>query len=313
MADLNKEGFETSSVDTEELSEKELKFGYWFVTHKATIRKWTIIGLIVFSVLTYGYAAFALGRYYIFRDQAQQQAANTAAIDFVNVQSSHQSEIIQDVQVLSRDVFPLSDGRVNIVARIKNPNTKWALNSFSYQFALGSQVYETREEFLLPGQEKFLMALNVEGPRSGTPQVLIDDRKWLRVISYEDWSPGFLNIEVEDTQYLSPRAGEISDQLPVSQVDAMLRNSTAYNFVEVDVQIGLFSGSRLVAVSRIPLPNFTSGQVRPVSTRFTQSLSAVSRIEIIPSVNILDQSVYKDFEGEFDPAFIEVDDRGRRL
>lgn len=313
MVDFNKEGFETRSVGTEEISESELKFGYWFVTHKEQIRKITIISLIIFSVLTYGYALFATVRYFAFRYDIHQAAINQAPVTLLNIQSIRNANPVQDIEVLSREVFSLGDGRVDIVAKVRNPNTRWALYNYTYQFALGSDLFEKEEAFLLPGEEKYIMELNVEGSSSVTPQVLIDDRQWKSVTLYGDWAPEYTDFSITDKQFIAPRQGEISGTLPVSEVSAVISNDTAYNYNEVEIQIALLSGSRLVAISKIPLQNFTSGQTRTVSTRFSQALSPVSTVEIIPSVNILDSSVYQDFEGEFDPAFFEFDARGRRL
>ena len=64
MADQN-DTYAKGGVDVEELTKGELKFGYWYVTHKEAIRKWIIISLIVFSVFTYGYALFDTIRFVI--------------------------------------------------------------------------------------------------------------------------------------------------------------------------------------------------------------------------------------------------------
>ena len=307
------EGFSTKPVGVEELSESELKFGYWFVTHKEPLRKALIIFLIGFSVLTYGYALFATGRYFLFWYEDYQQALLTAGTDYINVVGVHQANQIQDIQILGRDIFNLGEGKIDLVARVRNPNPQWALESFTYQFAVGGALYEARQSFLLPGEEKYVLLLNVEGRVTGSPQVLISDRQWQRVTKYEDWGPQRLNFVTSDKTFLSPRQGEISGQLPVSEVRATVTNSTPYNYIEVEAQVGLFAGSRLVAVTTIPIRDFASGQTRQISSRWTQSLPPVSQVEMIYTVNSIDESVFRGFEGEFDPSLIEFDERGRRL
>ena len=112
---------------------------------------------------------------------------------------------------------------------------------------------------------------------------------------------------------LSPRQGEISEKLPVSEVTALITNDTPFNYNAVEIQVGLSSGNRLVSVTRLSLADFLSGQARPISARWTNTLPPVSNVEIIATVNIIDETVYQDFEGDFDPALIEFDARGRRI
>lgn len=303
------EGFNTKATEVEELTEAELKFGYWFVTHRDQLRRALIIALIVFSVATFGYAIFDIIRFYGFYSQEHQQSLNTLSQNYIDVGYIHEVNAIQPLQVLSRHVLPAGDGRVDIAARVVNPNTKWALKNVAFQFSHGGSFYDSQESFVLPGEEKYLLLLNVEGPRGGTPQIFFQDQQWQRVINYQDWGPQRLNFLITNKKFLSARQSELSGQLPVSQAEAEITNATAYNYNEVEVQIALLSGSRLTGISKVALQDFSSGDKRQVVSRWTERLSAVSNVEIIPSVNIIDQSVYSEFEGEFDPSFLELDRR----
>ncbi len=299
------EGFDIKDSRIEEISEKELKYGYWFVTHKAQMQLAIRVFLIVLCIVFYGYALVRLTIIYAIEQPEYEQSLLTAALDYINVPGVHESSRIQDLQVVSRDVLAQGGGKVDVVARVRNPNTKWALESFTFRFALGSTVYEGRKAFLLPGEEKFLMLLNVDGAGSGTPQLFIDEPQWKRVVQYETWGPERLRFTISDKQFIPSRQGEISGQLPVSEVRATIANNTAYNYNEVIVQIGLYTGSRLVAVNQVPLPDFLSGQRRPIAAIWSANLPPVTTVDIIPTVLILAPEAYKDFTGEFDPPFLE--------
>lgn len=299
------EGFDTKSASIEELSERELKWGYWYITHKEQLARAFRIFLVVLSVIFYSYSLVRLTMIYAFQYDELERSFSTAGADYINISGVHQSNAILEVQVISRDVLPLGGGKVDVVARVRNPNSKWALESFEYRFALGARVYEAQQAFLLPGEEKFLMSLNVDGASAGTPQIFIDNPQWKRVIGYEEWSPSRLRLTVVNKQFTPARQGELSGQLPLSEASAGIRNDSAYNFADVLVQFGLYSGNRLVGASQITLQDLRSGENRPVSARWSNVLPPVTRTDIIPSVLILDEKAYKDFEGDLELPFFE--------
>lgn len=303
------EGFDGGSANIEELSERELTWGYWFVTHREELKRYLVISLIVLSVLLYGYSLYSVTRMYAFEQEEYSRALSTATVDYIDVQAIHDANRIQEIQVLSRQIIPGTGGNVDIIARVKNPNTKWALKSFTYRFGVGTAVLDEQQAFLLPGEEKFLMALNVKAVSGGTPQLLVDNEKWQRVVLYETWAPLRMAFPVSEKSFTAARQGELSGQLPISEVSARLTNDTAYNYNQVEVQIALYSGNRVVGVNRLPLPNFRSGETRTVSALWSLTLPSVSNVEIIPTVNILNPSAYLDFEGDFDPSFLEIDER----
>lgn len=289
------EGFASGSVEIQELSEGELKFGYWFVSHKAGIRKFLIICLIIFCVLTFSYVFFSLGRYYFIQYGEYQTSLATLSEDLVNVQGQHILNQVQPLELLTRDILPGDRGKVDIAIRVRNPNLNWGLNSVVYQVSLGGKFYDKQTSFVLPGEEKYFMILNVDGNTSGTPQIFFENEEWTRVTKYETWGPERTNFVVNDQKFSSARQSELSGQLPISEVTATIFNDTAFNYNEVIVQTALFSGTRLAGISKVPIGDFRSRQTRPLVTRWTQSLPSISKVEVIPSVNILDDSVYSDF------------------
>lgn len=299
------EGFDIKGSSIEEISEKQLKYGYWFVTHKAQLAFLLRLSLIIASVALYGYALVRLTIIYAFEQEEYTQSFSTVFADYINIAGVHEASRILDLQVESRDVLPAGSGKVDIVARVRNPNTKWALQSFQYRFALGTKVYDAQPAFLLPGEEKFLLLLNVEGQAAGTPQLFIDNPEWKRVVQYEEWGPARLKFTIKEKQFTAARQSEIGGQLPLSEASAVLVNDTAYNYANVTVQFGLYSGNRLVGVNQVPLPDFLSGSSRPISARWTNNLPPVTTVDLIPSVLILDQKAYKDFTGEFEPPFLD--------
>lgn len=295
------EGFDTKATEIEELSEGQLSFGYWFVTHRAGLKKVGIGFIIAFIVLTFGYSIFALGRYYIFQYSEYQNALATAGQDYINLVGIRELNRIEPIEIISRHVIAAGTGKIDIAVRVRNPNTKWGLRGVDYQFSIGGTFYETQTGFLLPGEEKYFVALNVDGVSTGTPQVFFENHDWWRVTKFEEWGPERINFEIENKQFVSSRQSELSGQLPVSQLSANFVNPTAYNYDEILIQFALLSGNRLVGINQIKLRDIRSGEARPIVGRWTTQLPSVSGSEIIATVNILDETVYADFEGVLFP------------
>lgn len=298
-------GFDTQSSELYGLSDQQLRYGYWYVTHKEQLKKLLNGFLIAFSVICYSYVLINTIIFYGFQYNDYRQGIDTISLDYVNVLGVHNQNQILPLDVLSRKVIASSDGKIDIVALVKNPNQRWALASFDYSFSVSGKVYPKQQSFLLPGEQKYVLLLNVDGLGSGTPQIFIDNYQWQRVTNYDLWAPERLKFTIKNKQFVAARQGEISDRLPVSEATADISNDSAYNYHEVELQVALFSGNTLVGINRIPLQDFKSGDKRSISARWTQSLPVVTSVDIIPTVNIIDQSVYKDFKGDFTLSLLD--------
>lgn len=300
---------QTTPVQIEELSEKELKWGYWFLTHKDQIHK-TVVGvLIAISVFCFGFSIYLAIQFFVIERDDYLRALQVDNNQSINVFSVHQAEQVIPLEIVSRQMIPGKGNKIDIVARVHNPNAKWALVSFAYAFTVGSKTYPEALDYLLPGEEKYLMLLNVEGIAAGTPQILTGKEQWQRVVQYKEWGPERHKFLIKSKQFISSREGGIADQISLSEAQTEIVNQSAYNFQQVKVQFALYSGSSLVAVNLIPIEHFLSGQSHSVSARWAQALPTITSVEIIPTVNILDPKAYQDFAGEFDPAFRELKTR----
>jgi len=77
-----------------------------------------------------------------------------------------------------------------------------------------------------------------------------------------------------------------------------ITNQTAYAYYEAPLQILLYSGSELVGVQTYSVNNFLAGEKRNVNLSWPGGLQTVSRTEVKPNINILDDDVYLKYQGE---------------
>ena len=96
------EGFDTNPTETQELSDKELTWGYWFITNKDKFLQARNLSLIIFSFITLGFSLISTAYYFIFQYQEYQQALMTIDNDLVNYAQIRANNQILDLEIISR-------------------------------------------------------------------------------------------------------------------------------------------------------------------------------------------------------------------
>lgn len=162
------------------------------------------------------------------------------------------------IQVTGTYVFPSTEGKVDALAVIRDPDANWGLKEFSYTFiardAAGQEVGRFEgQSYILPGEEKYLVKVGL--PVSGAAQsveVQITPQTWIK--SPELQQP---NIEVKNASYSS------SSALGKGVLDGRLINSSAYSFEEVEVAAVLLgSDDKPVGVNYTTLNALLAGEER---------------------------------------------------
>ena len=166
----------------EDLTEKQLKIGYWYLTHKAILNKYLVIFLIVLNIVLWGYSGYRWVMYYIETPSYEKMIAEMPK-DLINWKDFHEKHQPQPLQVIETTAISLGKGKYDLVAKIENPNIHWMVEDFKYQFSLGGSLKETKESFVLPGEAKFLIDLGVRG--AGEANVIFKDIDWFRISKFE--------------------------------------------------------------------------------------------------------------------------------
>ena len=299
------------SEDYEDLSEKELSFGYWFLTHKVLLRKILVIFLIALAVIFFAYAIYGLVIEIVINGQSFNTAMQNLPKNLVDYSGYRAVNQPKDLQIANITIITGKGEKYDLVAKIKNPNPNWAL-SFDYQFVTGvdevdlnkdksgSNPARIKKGFFLPGEDKYLMDLSVASPRRiGQARVNFTNIQWQRVVNYAAIGAEKFNFSAEGVKFIPASATEISGKLPVSQVTFQATNKSAYNYWGVGFQIILFRGGEAIgAANYISLSQLLSGETRPVTVNWFESLPDISSVQIIPEVNVLDQSVFMQITGQ---------------
>lgn len=280
-----------------ELSGKQIKWGYWFASHKLLLRRIGILALVFFDIVIFIFVFYGLLQYYFINRNQVIAMYNDLTSDKLNYE--YLMELSQPAPLAIAFVEVLSDneGFGDFVAEVNNPNNTWYVENVTYHFVTDDFIGPTQTDFILPLQQKFIMNLHVPiGQSPSSPQLVIDDIKWKKVAFYNELQDKILNIEVLDPKFISENqlgGGELG----LNRVEALIKNNSAYNFWDVKLKVLLYRESTLVYVNELPLRTFNSGTSYNMSFNIFNGLTRPNKIYVFPEVDILNPESFKGFEG----------------
>ncbi|MBI4281811.1 hypothetical protein HY625_03250 [Candidatus Uhrbacteria bacterium] len=273
-------------TDLEPVSDQELKWGYWYVTHREQLQRVGTIALVVLCVALWGYSLIRLGYLFFVEEPKTQAAVAALSRDLVNVQDRSRYQA-QDMQVLATEAFTSPDGRADFYARLQNTNAEYAA-SFTFSFVYDGGATAPTAGYALPGSEMILTALGRETTLTvRNAQLILDGVSWKRVVGWEATKARELNFTVSDMQVTPIQGGARRGSL----VTFTLANNTAYNFWSVEVPVLLLRGSRVAGANAIRLENIRAGEHRPVSLQWFDAPGDATVVDAVVQVNVLDPRV----------------------
>ncbi len=282
----------------QDLNARELELSYFVTTRRLLLRK-ILLGTLGFLIfLFYGITIVGVVRLFFIDYDSYRRMMLELPLDLVNYQGFRETDSPKPFQVLSTTVIPVAQQqKYDIIVRISNPNPKW-FATFDYQFLAEGLKSQPRQAFILPGEEKYLVDLaSMSSKPVRQPIFDIKNLKWHKFLEYENFKKTHLEFKVEDLKFTPASTSEISGKVPVSKTTFNLRNFTAYNFWKVGVYVVLYSGSRVAGANFVTLEQIKSGDVVPVEINWFESLPGITKVDVMPEVNILSSSSYMQFEG----------------
>lgn len=276
------------------LSDKELERGYWYVTHKEQLKKLLILCLIILNIFLIGFSVWGFFKEFVLYRQNYLTIMNELPKDLVDYSTYRRRNTPQDLQFIGINVLSSGKQKYDIVAKIRNINDRWA-QTFDYYFIYANGQTERKKGFILPSETKFIYQLGVYSNKIITqPRIVLENQQWQRILNYQEFAKNRLKIEIppEKVKYIPARRSEISNKLGVAQTTFVVKNNTPYNYWNVGILVLLYRGTSLKAVNFTSIEKFLSKTERKVTINWFQDLPQVNKVDIIPEVNILDNSVY---------------------
>lgn len=285
--------------ETGKLSADQLRFGYWYVSHKLIIRRIALIILALLDFILIIGSLYVIFDHYVLKSTERQNFAIAIAEPKMNYQYINELATPQALNVTTTKVLALGDGKYDLLAIVENPNLTWQVSLVKYHFETPDFKSNTYSDYILPLQQKFLMVLAVSHSAVlDNVNLVIDEIKWNKINNYEKLRDKVFNIEILEPKFVAPSESGVSDQINVSRVSFIAFNNSAYNWWDVNFKVVLMRGDDIVAINNVPVHDLRAGEKR-LSEYYIYNLSSLpNKILVFPEVNILDPASYKGFDGE---------------
>lgn len=277
------------------VSTKELETGLWFITHRKHFIIAAVAVLGITSLITWSYSLYRWGDYFfsglkqdkIFREQL---VAEGGIIHAENRATGY-------LTIGETNLILNSDNTVDAIAQVTNTNSRGLL-TFDYYFDINGQKVGAGQEFVLPADSKYLLALNQSvSAQGGNASLVIENMSLQRLdpgvaSRWNKYRAERLNFIISDAKFVPGQISGLSEKLSLSEVNFTIANVGGYGYKEAKLVVLLKSGSRIVGATHYYLQNFRSGDTKTVRFTWTGSVPTVNQVEIIPDINLLDESVY---------------------
>lgn len=283
---------------SEGLATKHLDLGLWYIKHRRHFFLGLVSLLSVVAVILWGSSLYYFGSY-VLKGMVEQKNALLGLTQ--NNLISPRVDYASNLKYQFLKVINLEGDRYDLVGSLTNANdSQWL--SFNYYFVVNGQKTTSQRGFAHPNENKFLFSLNQT--LSGQPavgQLVIEDITWSKIDNHQisDWSfykLEHLNFPVKDKVFIDSDASGLTENLKLNQVSFLIENQTAYSYYEVPLNIVAYNQDNIVAVTRYLLTDFDSRQNKQVELSLLGYVPKVSRLDIQPDLNILDQSIYKPLQ-----------------
>jgi hypothetical protein len=268
------------------VSERELKATYWYLTHQRQLRRLVIILLITTSVLLYGYSLWRTVQLFVIEGPAYQAMLDTIDQPLIDTAYFHELNRPEPIQLVGVDFITSTDSRYDVVAQLRNTNTKWMTRPVTLELISNGVSVAEQTVFIYPGQERFggFFGIRDINPLSAT--VRIKDTAWKRVYDYNKLKDEYLNFVINDVTVIPANSAAAGGRLPSSSLHFTITNATAYSYWNVGLTMVLLSGDQVGAASYFAVDQFKAGETRAIDVRWPQDIPPIFDTRIQPEVDV---------------------------
>lgn len=262
-----------------------LKISYFSLTHKDYLRKWWVILLIALDVFVFVFT-FTNAILYVVGLTRQDSLMQSIANSPVDYDLQRQQLRPADLAVEPAVALPAGSGRLDLAAKVSNPNKQWAVSQIKYSLSVDGQPAGEGTDFIMPDSEKYLTVFGVKyDGRSASASVAltITEVNWQRVPSLERLAK--IDFSISEPQYSSAIS---ADNQTVHRVEAQAVNKSVDGFWKTRFLVALYNSKQLVAINYVYINEFRAGQTEDLFSQWEEVAGSVTGVSIIPDINLLD-------------------------
>lgn len=278
---------------TGEFTNKELNAGLWYVRHKMALARAGTIVLAGIALSLFGYGLVFWGQYLLFgyRQDVRMLASQRASFeDRTGIEAAFAPK---KLELGNAEVFESAPGKYDFVTRVANPNRRH-IARFTYQYIFEGGVTGTKEDTLLPGQERPVGFFGYSGASvPSSAQIVILQTVWQRINPHvipdpEQYMEARLNFPVKNVQFI--RGGEgVGD---AHQISFDVTNATAYSYWQPVFYIDFVQEETVTGVAYLPLDQFRAGETRHIDLRSLAPGLFATNVRLSSVVNVFDRGAF---------------------
>ncbi|HCC83351.1 TPA: hypothetical protein DEP96_00715 [Candidatus Uhrbacteria bacterium] len=271
--------------------------------------KLMLIGLVIWGVVDAALVIFFLVTVTTYVVQGQFDEVKTIGSIGQNAGLAHTMAVARLAQpILTNDARVLTHDTTtyDMYAVVENPNTEWYA-TFNYNFTAGQIITPVKEGNLMPGENRYLTALNVKADaRPVGSKLVVNDVVWHRIDHH---------LIADVTAFLAVRNDfQVTDEVyapdVVLETDTVgrstftLKNVTAYSYFSPVFTVLLKRGGVIIGINEVTLSQFVTGEARAISVHWFGDIPNSGTVEVVPMINYFDETVYTK-----PPSDVSVDPR----
>lgn len=269
---------------------REMNFGLWIAEHRKLLSHALVVFLILISAFFFIYSTYAYILYFMSGPLDNQPESQVLS----------PRNIISEMKIGQLESFDRGD-YYDLTVSLENTNSNfWA--DFEYCFYQGQETVYCGNNFLLPSEQRYALALGVELPGNGPLSFRIEDIFWNRINRRQipNWET-FYNERVifsfENVYLFPPSRSGLSENLRLSSLEFIANNESPYGYYNISFEILLYSGNKLVGIEKHFAKDFLAGEKRLIKMSWPGDTEGVNQVEIRPVINLMKEDNYLRYQG----------------
>lgn len=224
--------------------------------HHYRKKQFGIVVIFIFILVILG-----LGGYFLFRGEEPTcfdgiQNQGEKEIDCGGPCGLCPEDTRKPLEIIFQNFIHTTENNFDLVAKIKNPNKLWGVESLVYRFNLYDEnnnliVFKQGEEFILPQEDKYIIESRfylLKTPARSEFEIM--SINWQKLKDFEG-----LELKVRDKNY------QITDQ-GFSRLYGIVENKSNYSLDKIDITGLLLSDEKIIAVGKTDIRTVIVGQSR---------------------------------------------------
>lgn len=280
-------------ADLEGVSTKKLNTGLWYVKKNKLIFLTVVWALVLAAGVMWSYVLYYFG-YYLFVGIKQDRQLYA---DIANPADVVRIDFDANLKVGVAQALAWGDDQYDLIGELVNDNQN-AWGFFSYHFLINGRRYGEGRTFVLPNEKKFVTAFNQSiGAVPDQVVLVVENFSWRRVNFHliPDWSTyrdERLNFVVRDKLFASAVESGLTENVDLNRLTFSIVNQSAFNFRQAPFLVLMYTQDKIVGINRYVVNDFFPRQEKAVSLTVVGHLPKISKVEVVPDINILDDTIF---------------------